>query len=355
MGWSLGFDDKWNRDIGYGVPAYCDHPKCSVEIDRGLAYVCCDQEPYGAMAAGFTSAPPTLTVAAAALAAATESCLTNQSRITRNGSNTKKRTQAGRNGGRGEKESKEYDSTIVRHRFFHRRRDRLDLAHGRVRGPTAHRLHSIHGHQAGFHREGGGPARCQRFDPPERENHLGQPSEGRYHRQRTSAPKGALMGSYGFKTGDCPKCHGMALGQGRGPLKCRKCGHTFKGSGKNKFNAERSQIEGASFESKEERIFLTQYLTLRLKAKEVSGIEWKPRIEIEPGIHYRPEAVYLDKILGHKVAVDVKGGATKGGRFPTVKKIWRNHMDYPLHVMERSARGRWAVTEKILPRKDALK
>jgi len=47
MGWSIGFDSRWNRDIGYGVPAYCDHPKCNEEIDRGLAYVCCGEQPYG--------------------------------------------------------------------------------------------------------------------------------------------------------------------------------------------------------------------------------------------------------------------------------------------------------------------
>ena len=46
MGWSIGFDDNWNRDIGYGVPAYCDAPKCMVKIDRGLSYVC-GGEPYG--------------------------------------------------------------------------------------------------------------------------------------------------------------------------------------------------------------------------------------------------------------------------------------------------------------------
>jgi hypothetical protein len=46
MGWSLGWDSKWNRDIGYSVPAYCDHPKCCAEIDRGLAHVC-GGEPYG--------------------------------------------------------------------------------------------------------------------------------------------------------------------------------------------------------------------------------------------------------------------------------------------------------------------
>lgn len=42
MGWSIGHDDNWNRDIGYGVPAICDHPDCNAEIDRGLGYVCGD-------------------------------------------------------------------------------------------------------------------------------------------------------------------------------------------------------------------------------------------------------------------------------------------------------------------------
>lgn len=46
MGWSIGYDSHWERDIGYGVPAYCDHPGCKEEIDRGLAYVC-GGEPYG--------------------------------------------------------------------------------------------------------------------------------------------------------------------------------------------------------------------------------------------------------------------------------------------------------------------
>lgn len=46
MGWSVGYDEKWKRDIGYGVPSICDHPKCKARIDRGLAYVC-GGEPYG--------------------------------------------------------------------------------------------------------------------------------------------------------------------------------------------------------------------------------------------------------------------------------------------------------------------
>lgn len=46
MGWSIGGPDQRGRLVGYGVPAYCDHPKCDKKIDRGLAYVCGGQ-PYG--------------------------------------------------------------------------------------------------------------------------------------------------------------------------------------------------------------------------------------------------------------------------------------------------------------------
>jgi len=40
MSWSIGFDEYWQRDIGYGVTAHCDHPGCEQKIDRGLSYVC---------------------------------------------------------------------------------------------------------------------------------------------------------------------------------------------------------------------------------------------------------------------------------------------------------------------------
>lgn len=46
MSWAVGYDRNWKRDIGYGVPAKCDHPDCDADIDRGLAYVC-GGEPYG--------------------------------------------------------------------------------------------------------------------------------------------------------------------------------------------------------------------------------------------------------------------------------------------------------------------
>ena len=47
MGWSIGWDSNWTRDIGYGVPATCDYPDCGAKINRGLGYVCCGSEPYG--------------------------------------------------------------------------------------------------------------------------------------------------------------------------------------------------------------------------------------------------------------------------------------------------------------------
>ncbi|MBF6368398.1 hypothetical protein IU469_22130 [Nocardia puris] len=47
MSWAVGYDTNWRRDIGYGVPATCDHPGCGEGIDRGLYFVCCGEEPRG--------------------------------------------------------------------------------------------------------------------------------------------------------------------------------------------------------------------------------------------------------------------------------------------------------------------
>jgi hypothetical protein len=43
VGWAVGFDPGWKRDVGYGVPAVCDFPGCGEKIDRGLGYVCCGE------------------------------------------------------------------------------------------------------------------------------------------------------------------------------------------------------------------------------------------------------------------------------------------------------------------------
>lgn len=47
MSWAVSYDERWRRDIGYGVPAFCDFPRCNEKIDRGLSYVCCDEQPHG--------------------------------------------------------------------------------------------------------------------------------------------------------------------------------------------------------------------------------------------------------------------------------------------------------------------
>ncbi|MGQ5267715.1 hypothetical protein [Xanthomonas arboricola] len=40
MSWAIGYSERWKRDVGYGVPATCDHPGCTAEIDRGLGHIC---------------------------------------------------------------------------------------------------------------------------------------------------------------------------------------------------------------------------------------------------------------------------------------------------------------------------
>ncbi len=46
MYWAIGYDEHWNRDIGFDVPAICDHPDCIAAIHRGVDHVC-GGEPYG--------------------------------------------------------------------------------------------------------------------------------------------------------------------------------------------------------------------------------------------------------------------------------------------------------------------
>lgn len=55
MGYSV-YDQTINgqeRDAGYGVVAYCDHPGCFVTIDRGIGYACCDNPSHTASCGGF--------------------------------------------------------------------------------------------------------------------------------------------------------------------------------------------------------------------------------------------------------------------------------------------------------------
>lgn len=44
MSWAVG--ENHGRDVGYGVPAWCDFPGCWAEIDRGISY-CCGSDAFG--------------------------------------------------------------------------------------------------------------------------------------------------------------------------------------------------------------------------------------------------------------------------------------------------------------------
>ena len=41
MSWQV-YENSDGRWCGYGVPAICDHPTCSEQIDRGVTFVCGD-------------------------------------------------------------------------------------------------------------------------------------------------------------------------------------------------------------------------------------------------------------------------------------------------------------------------
>ena len=45
MGYQVYELSSQKRFGGYGVPSICDHPGCTKEIDRGMAY-CCGGEPF---------------------------------------------------------------------------------------------------------------------------------------------------------------------------------------------------------------------------------------------------------------------------------------------------------------------
>lgn len=53
MSWVIGFSENQNRDVGYGILAICDHPECTAEIDRGLAYICCEDINHNACCGAF--------------------------------------------------------------------------------------------------------------------------------------------------------------------------------------------------------------------------------------------------------------------------------------------------------------
>lgn len=118
----------------------------------------------------------------------------------------------------------------------------------------------------------------------------------------------------------------------------------------NKYNACKVYAYGVTFDSKLEKDYAAHLLLLE-KAKEIKDLTLKPSgIEIIPGIRYNPDFSFTEVSSGLKVVVDTKGSATKAGRFPTIKKLWKLFMaPYLLRVVERGRGGTFIVTKEIHP------
>ncbi len=155
----------------------------------------------------------------------------------------------------------------------------------------------------------------------------------------------------------CPKDSGLSIAFGSGDFRCTACGFSFPAKKTNKYNAKKSTVDGIVYDSNDEKSFILTYLVLRQVAGEVKDIRIKPKYTLEEGVAYRPEVTYWDVALATDITVDVKSPATLStGRFPTVKRIWRNHMDHPLHIVMRDRKAKtWFTKQKINPRRKAVK
>lgn len=113
----------------------------------------------------------------------------------------------------------------------------------------------------------------------------------------------------------------------------------------NKFGAKRARgTSGRLYASKAERDRGDQ-LRLLEQAKVIRNLGEQPRIELEPGIFYRPDFVYVER--GRLVYEDVKGVVTE--RFRLVCKLWRLHGPAVLRVTKRKGtRSAFIVVREIM-------
>ncbi len=117
---------------------------------------------------------------------------------------------------------------------------------------------------------------------------------------------------------------------------------------RNKLGARRVPgLGGRMYDSQAERDYRAE-LELLLRAGAIMDLVEQPRLEIEPGVFYRPDFGFIEK--GRPVYVDVKGYIDHRGRFPLICKLWRLHMGAVLRIVKRERRGRsFVVVKEILP------
>lgn len=116
---------------------------------------------------------------------------------------------------------------------------------------------------------------------------------------------------------------------------------------RNKFNAKRAPGPwGRMYDSLAERDFALELAALET-AREISDVQTQPRIELEPGIFFKPDFSWLER--GRRVYCDVKGVTT--ARFHLICKLWRLHGPGPLRIVKRARqRNRFVTVREILPK-----
>lgn len=115
---------------------------------------------------------------------------------------------------------------------------------------------------------------------------------------------------------------------------------------RNKYGAKQTLALGRRFDSGAEAARAAE-LSLLERAGAIADLVFQPRVELEPGIFYRPDFAYRER--GRVVWEDVKGVETE--RFRLIKRLWRLHGGGPLRITKRSGiRGGFRVVQEVLPR-----
>jgi hypothetical protein len=113
----------------------------------------------------------------------------------------------------------------------------------------------------------------------------------------------------------------------------------------NKYGARRTVALGRHFDSRAEADRGVE-LTLLEQAGEIQDLVFQPRLELEPGIFYKPDFGYTEK--GRPVFEDFKG--VVGDRFRLIVKIWRNHGTAVLRITKRDRRSQsFKIAQEIPP------
>ena len=116
-----------------------------------------------------------------------------------------------------------------------------------------------------------------------------------------------------------------------------------KPKAKQKYNARKVVVDGHVFQSQLEADYY-EYA----KAAKFTGLKVHPSVEVVAGIRYKPDFCFVE--AGRLVYVDTKSDATAGGRFPTIKKLWREFGPGVLRIVYRGPRGTFHTKQEIHPK-----